>query len=56
MLGASAYMPAKTTRSMLEKAKRPGDLRRSHIQLVPEPQDFGAARDRKSPPKAHQIS
>jgi glutathione S-transferase len=29
MLGASAYMPAKTTRSMLEKTKRPGDLRLS---------------------------
>ena len=37
-------MKANASRSMPEKAKQPGDLRRSHIQLVPEPQDFGLER------------
>jgi hypothetical protein len=34
-------MAAKTSRSMLEKAKRPEDFSAEHIQLVPEHQDFG---------------
>ena len=45
-LGAIAYIRAKTTRSMLEKARRPGDLQRSTIQLVAEREEFGFERRR----------
>jgi hypothetical protein len=58
ILGASAYIPASTSRSTLEKAKRPGDLRRSTFSWCRSTRISAsrAARDRKSPTNAHQIS
>ena len=52
------YMPTNTSRSMLEKAKRPGDLRRSTFSWCRSTRisASSAARDRKRPAKAHQIS
>ena len=52
------YMPTNTSRSMLEKAKRPGDLRRSTFSWCRSARisASSAARDRKRPAKAHQIS
>jgi len=51
-------MPAKTSRSMLEKAKRPGDLRRSTFSWCRSTRisASSSARDRKSLAKVHQIS
>jgi hypothetical protein len=58
ILGASAYMPANTSRSLLEKAKRSGDLRRSTFSWWRSTRSsaLSAARDRNSPAKAHHIS
>ena len=51
-------MPANTSRSMLEKAKRPGDFRWSTFSWCRSTRisASSAARDRKRPAKAHQIS
>ena len=56
--GTRVYMPANTSRSMLEKAKRPGDLRRRTFSWCRSTRisASSAARDRKRPAKAHQIS
>ena len=58
MLGASAHIPANTSRSMLEKTKRPGDLRRSTFSWCRSTRISAsrAARERKSPTNAHQMS
>ena len=58
MLGANVCMPTNSSRSMLEKAKRPGDLRRSTFSWCRSTRisASSAARDRKRPAKAHQIS